>query len=235
MRILILADVHANWEALLSLQRAEQRPDTVLFAGDSVGYGPDPVNCVRWLATNATLAVRGNHDEALKQPVVNGSPAELADAARETIDHARRCLSADDLAAVGRWPFTATLSLGGARFFLAHGTPADPLTGRLDPATCPEAELHRLFDDVPADVIALGHTHLPVLRQFDRKLIVNPGSLGQPRYGTPDATYAVWEDGRVQIRHLHYDHDAPANKLRLLNLSPETTEQLAEILETGMI
>jgi diadenosine tetraphosphatase ApaH/serine/threonine PP2A family protein phosphatase len=66
-------------------------------------------------------------------------------------------------------------------------------------------------------------------------LIVNPGSLGQPRYGVPDATYAVWEDGRVQIKHPHYDHDVTARRLRLAPLSAEVVGQLTEILETGMV
>lgn len=242
MRLLLLADVHANWEALLTLQRAEQKPEAVLFAGDAVGYGPDPANCARWLIANATLAVRGNHDDFLPSPSGRGAggegagfPAELHDAARETLDYARRCLSPEDVAALNCWPLTASTTLGGARFYLTHGTPAHPLHGALDVATASEAELHRLFDDVAADVIVLGHTHLPALRQFDGKLIVNPGSLGQPRYGVHDATYAVWDDGRVQIKHLHYNHDAVAQKLRLLNLSPETTEQLIEILESGML
>ena len=52
MRLLLFADVHANGEALLSLQRAERRPDAILFAGDAVGYGPEPVQCARWLIAN---------------------------------------------------------------------------------------------------------------------------------------------------------------------------------------
>jgi putative phosphoesterase len=235
MRLLLLADVHANWEALLSLQRAEAKPDAVLFAGDAVGYGPDPAQCVRWLTANATLAVRGNHDEALARPDIDGFPTELAEAARETVAYARRSLSAADQAGLARWPLTASATMGGARFFLVHGTPPEPLAGPLDPATCSEAELERLFADVPADVIVVGHTHLPALRRFQDKLIINPGSLGQPRYGAPDATFAVWHDGQVQIHHLHYDHDAPARKLPLLGLSPETTEKLAEVLETGLL
>jgi putative phosphoesterase len=234
MRLLLLADVHANWEALLSLQRAEAQPQAVLFAGDAVGYGPDPAFCARWLAANATLAVRGNHDEALARPDVAGFPDELAEAARETLAYARHHLSAGDRAGLARWPLTAEAVFGGARFFLVHGTPADPLAGRLDPATCPEAELERLFGDVQADVIVVGHTHLPALRRWGQKLIVNPGSLGQPRYGVPDATFAAWQDGRVQIHHLHYDHHAPADKLPLLGLSPETTEKLTGILHTGL-
>lgn len=235
MRLLLLADVHANWEALLSLQRAEAQPDAVLFAGDAVGYGPDPAQCARWLLANATCAVRGNHDAALTQPEIAGFPAELAEAAEESLALARRALTAPEQAALAQWPLTTTATLGGARFFLVHGTPADPLAGALDPATCSEAELERLFGDIAADVIVVGHTHLPALRRFRDKLIVNPGSLGQPRYGVPDATFAAWQDGRLQIHHLHYDHHAPAHKLPLLGFSPEVTEQLMEILHSGLV
>jgi predicted phosphodiesterase len=81
----------------------------------------------------------------------------------------------------------------------------------------------------------LGHTHQPALRRLDHKLIVNPGSLGQPRNGLHDATYAVWDDGRVQIHHLHYNHEATAQRLALVPLSPEVSELLIGILETGLI
>jgi putative phosphoesterase len=237
MRVLILADVHGNWPALLSLQRAEARPDAVLFAGDAVGYGPDPAECARWLSANAT-AVRGNHDEAAgqDQPTLPGGvPPELEDAARETSQYTRQCLSPEDRASLRRWPLTATTTLGGASFFMCHGTPGNPLTGQLNPATCPEAELVATFDGITADVLIVGHSHQPALRKFGGRLIINPGSLGQPRIGLPDATYAVWEDGRVQIRHLHYDHDATVNQLRLTALSAEVMEQLTTTLETGLV
>ncbi len=235
MRVLILADVHANGEALYSLQRAEPRPDAVLFAGDVAGYGPNPLDCARWLLANATAAVRGNHDEALWTGAPAGVPAELQDAAAETLAYARRMLGPEVIAGLQRWPLTASLELGGARFYLAHGTPADPLAGQLAAATSREADLHLLFDDLPAGVIVLGHTHQPALRRFGDKLIINPGSLGQPRYGTPDATYAVWEDGRVQIHHLHYDHHATQHRLSLLPLDPDVSAQLDEILHTGLV
>lgn len=239
MRLLLLADVHANWEALLSLQRAEPKPEAVLFAGDAVGYGPDPANCARWLIANATVAVKGNHDEAVlalrPAEVVDPYVPELENAATLTARYGNAFLDDATLHGLHTWPLTATTTLGGARFFLVHGTPPDPLHGRLDIATAPEAELHRLFDEVNAEVILLGHTHLPALRRFGDKLLINPGSLGQPRYGTPDPTYAVWDDGRVQIKHLHYPHEAVAQKLRLLPLNPEVAEQLTGILETGMV
>lgn len=235
MRVLLLADVHSNWEALLSLQRAEARPDAVLFAGDAVGYGPDPSHCARWLLANATTAVRGNHDDALAFETDVGMSPDLHEAARETIDHARATITRTDREGLGRWPTASSIEFGGARFYLTHGTPRDALGGHIHPATCPESELHALFDGIAADVIVLGHTHLPAIRQFDGRVIVNPGSLGQPRYGSPDATYAAWEDGHIQIRHLHYDHDATIQRLRLAPLSPEVVERLSGILETGLV
>ena len=236
MRILLLADVHANWEALLSLQRAEPEPEAVLFAGDAVGYGPDPANCARWLTANA-LAVRGNHDEAVSRPDgrPHGAPQELEQAAQETGLAARRLLSAHDRARLGQWPLSRTVSLGGTRFYLVHGTPANPLDGQIDPATSPQARLEALFGGIEADVIVLGHSHLPALRSFGGRLIVNPGSLGQPRSGLCDATYAVWQDGQVQIKHLHYNHESVEHKLQVAGLSSEVSEQLTTLLHTGML
>lgn len=239
MRVILLADVHANWEALLTLQRAEPKPDAVLFAGDAVGYGPDAVNCVRWLLSNSTAA-RGNHDEAIvgldrSLKTCQVFLPELEEAARETIDYSRALLSREDMNGIAAWPLSVTLALNGATFYVTHGSPADPLGGAVNAATCAEAELHSLFDGLTADVIVLGHTHLPAIRRFDGRLIVNPGSLGQPRYGVPDATYAVWDDGNLQIKHLHYDHDATIQKLRLAPLSADTIDQLVEVLDTGLV
>lgn len=234
MRVILLADVHANWEALFTLQRAEPKPDAVLFAGDAVGYGPDAANCARWLLAHATAAARGNHDDGVSRRAVVNAPPELEEAARETLEFSRAMLSREDVEGLARWPLATSANFGGAAFYVTHGSPVDPLGGAVNAATCAEAELHSLFDGLTADVIVLGHTHLPAIRRFDGRLIVNPGSLGQPRYGAPDATYAVWDDGNLQIKHLHYDHEATISKLRLMPLSPETADLLARLLENGM-
>jgi len=235
MRVLLLADVHANWEALLALQRAEPQPDAVLFAGDAVGYGPDPANCVRWLRTQATDAVRGDCDDALITGNGPHDAPQLEEVARATVALARAQLTPADRAALSLWPLTASLHLGGAMFALAHATLARPLDGALDLLTASDAALREALGGLRADFVVLGHTHVPALRRTNGTLFINPGSLGQPRYGVPDATYAVWEDGDVRIWHLHYDHDATAQRLRLAPLSPEVVEQLTGVLETGMV
>ena len=66
-----------------------------------------------------------------------------------------------------------------------------------------------------ADVILVGHTHLPSVRSIGSRMVVNPGSLGQPKNGRPEACYAVWEDGKIELKSFSYPIDAVAAKLQL--------------------
>jgi putative phosphoesterase len=235
MKIIIFSDLHANWEALSALQRAESRPDALLFLGDVVGYGPDPQRCLDWVRSNATAAVRGNHDNAVAFGGDLGIDHGLLEAARATHALARAVLPGDDRAWLGGLPLSLSVELDGARFHLVHAMPGDPLARRLDLVTARQDDLEAelaLLERRP-DVLLVGHTHLPGMRKVGGTIIVNPGSLGQPRYGVPDATYAVWRDGNLQIHHLHYDHDATQRKLMMLPLDPDIVDRLQEILETG--
>ena len=97
-----------------------------------------------------------------------------------------------------------------------------------------EDKLREELEGVDADVILLGHTHVPAIRRVGNTHIVNPGSLGQPRHGLPSATYAVWEDGHLQIKHIDYDPKPTQNKIGLMAIEPEIAERLEEILGKGM-
>ncbi len=235
MKIIIFSDLHANWEALSALQRAESQPDAILFVGDVVNFGPDPKRCLDWVRANATAAVRGNHDHAVAfggDSGVNPALLPLFEAVR---DFTQGALTAADRAWLGGLPLDQAIVLDGAAFHLVHAMPSDPLGKRVSLVTTREedlaAEIARL--DPPPDVLLVGHTHLPGMRKVGDTIIVNPGSLGQPRNGTPDATYAVWRDGDLQIHHLHYDHDTTQRKLMDLPLDPDVVDRLQEILETG--
>src|SRR5262245_40580557 len=67
MRILVVADIHANWPALAAINEPH---DVCLCLGDLVDYGPDPGPCVRWAMEHATYAIRGNHDHGVAQRVL---------------------------------------------------------------------------------------------------------------------------------------------------------------------
>ena len=99
--------------------------------------------------------------------------------------------------------------------------------------TMSQARLKERFGHLEADVVLLGGPHIPALRQVDDRLIVCPGSLGLPRYGVSDPTFVAWEDGRIQVHHLHYHPQDTVRKLSLMHLDPEHLRRLQSILRTG--
>ncbi len=238
MRILIFADLHAHWEALLWMQRAEPQPDAVLFVGDIVGYGPDPAACLHWVRANVEYTVQGNHDHGLAHNSCGGTPIEVHDLALATQAYAWRILHHSDVNYLRLLPQQRTVELGGATFYLVHGTPAEPLYGQANLLFSRQSYLREIMDGTPAmqaDVVLMGNTHIPAIRQIDGRLLVNPGSLGQPRYGVPDPTYAIWEDGELKIRHLHISHDRTVEKIGLLPLDEGIKKRLQQILMTGQV
>lgn len=230
-RILIFGDLHANWEALLALQLAEPQPDAVFCLGDIVGYGPDPKRCLDAVRTSATHVIGGRHDRA-----VGDSRGARGDELLEaTWAHTRSVLPADDRDYLASLPSDLTVEVAGARFHLTRRRPDDETAETFMLITQPQARLREVVGQVEADVIFLGGSHVPAMRQLagDGRLIVCPGSLGQPRYGVPDPTFVAWEDGRLQVHHLHYQPQVTAAKLSLLPLDPEHTLRLQSILQTG--
>jgi predicted phosphodiesterase len=226
-RIVIFSDLHANWEALLALQQAERYPEAVFCLGDIVGYGPDPKLCLDSVRASATHLIGGRHD--LSVGGRDASPGEP----EATWAHTRTVLSSADRDYLASLPTELAVEFAGTRFYLTRLAPDDTETEACMLITMPQAQLRELFSQVEADIILLGGPHVPALRQVDHRLIVCPGSLGQPRYGVPDPTFAVWQDGRVQIHHLHYHPQDTIRKLSLLPLDPEHVQQLQSILLTG--
>ena len=236
-RIVIFGDLHANWEALLALQQAEPRPDAVLCLGDIVGYGPDPKRCLDAVRAGTTHLIRGGHDLAVGRLASATTAGASDDGESELLEatwaHTRSLLSAKDRDYLASLPTELTVGISGARFRLTRLLPDDLEAETQMLITVPQARLRELFSDVDADVILLGGPHIPALRQVDNRLIVCPGSMGFPRYGVPDPTFVTWEDGRVQIHHLHYHPEDTVRKLSLLPLAPEHVLSLQAVLRTG--
>ena len=233
MRYLILSDVHANWEALWAFQQAEARPDAVLFLGDVIGLGADAERCAAWLRSNVTHAVGGDHDAALfdADELLPGS--RVCCGVDATIEYTARTLSPLSRDFIGGLAGCQTIRLGGCTFYLTHAGPTN-LFDRYDLMSAPKELIEAEIKDIQADVILIGHTHRPGIRQMWDKVIVAPGSLGAPRYGVPDATFAAWTEGTIRVHHLHYDHHAAAHKLDTLPLDASCRETLQQGLERGM-
>jgi protein phosphatase len=90
-------------------------------------------------------------------------------------------------------------------------------------------------DGVSADVVLVGHTHAPFIRRIGESLVVNPGSLGQPKTGKPDACYAVWEDGSFALKSFPYAIEPTVGKLQALSFPQDVEKDLITVLRTGSV
>ena len=122
------------------------------------------------------------------------------------------------------------LTLDNTRFLLVHATPRDPL----DEYAIADVDFwSRRLGDVDAQVICVGHTHQPYVMEVGDKLIVNPGSVGQPRDGDPRASYAIIDNQRVELKRLEYPVEDTVRTVLESNL-PETAKALlVEVFRTG--
>jgi predicted phosphodiesterase len=232
MRFGLLSDVHANLPALrAALESLERRGvDHLLVAGDLVGYGGQPDECLAVLAEAGARCVLGNHDLF----VLDRLPATRFPAlARRTAELTRSLLSADGRAFLTGLP----LRLRVGTLLVTHGSLDSPEEYVRDHRRAMEL-LSRLPEEAPgADTLVLGHTHRQwclvagagarrargtVYLPQDRPRLLNPGSVGQSRQRErrPTSRCAVYDSssGAVEFLRIHYDVEASREALRRLQL-----------------
>jgi putative phosphoesterase len=202
------------------------------FVGDLVDYGLEPTPCIDWVRKNVSFSVRGNHDHAVAQFVnVNGRTGfkYLTSVTRpltqERIGH-------DDRRFLSSLPVTRHVTVDDTRFLLVHATPRDPLD---EYAQADVDFWTRRVANVDADVVCVGHTHHPYVLEAGNKLVINPGSVGQPRDGDPRASYAVIEDNRVELKRVEYDIEATIRVIMESGLPEPAKGMLADVLRSGGI
>ena len=234
MRLGLVADVHANIAALEVALAAigKERVDQLLCAGDLVGYGPFPNECVARLRSEGATCVAGNHDLMATEQLRDAAPGTLPNV---TMTWTRSVLDADTRAYLAELPPMA--EVGG--LVMAHGSLDDPTVYvQREQAG---AALQRLAEARPASsVLVLGHTHRPLAYSEGRgtllegrrgrvsieerdRLLVNPGSVGQPREWRPLVRWAVidLDRGTVHYRSARYDHRSVRRALDERGLPPD--------------
>jgi putative phosphoesterase len=227
MRILLLADIHGNWPAL---QAIKEPFDECLVLGDLVDYGLEPGPCIQWVMSHATRSIRGNHDHGVAQNVkVQGkSGFKYLTAITRPVTQER--ISTTERRYLSSMPVTSRFTMDNSRFLLVHATPRDPL----DEYAVDDADFwSRRLADVDAQVICVGHTHHPYIVEVGDKLVINPGSVGQPRDGDPRAAYAIIENQRVELKRVEYAVDDTVRTVQESNLSEPAKALLAEVFRTG--
>jgi len=219
MQVAVISDIHSNrvaFDAVLDdLQARAPAVDAVVCAGDVVGYNPWPAECVAAVREREIPTVMGNHDRA----VASDTAFRFNSMAAAGVEHAREELDGDAIAWLSDLPDDRTVLDG--RVKLVHGHPDDP-----DRYTYPEEFSPAMLDE--EDILVTGHTHVQGHETFDEGIVMNPGSVGQPRDGDPRAAYALvdLDDLAVEERRVEYDIAAVADAVREAGLPDRIGERL---------
>lgn len=227
MKIVIISDIHGNYDALSNLPESY---DELWVLGDLVNYGPEPKEVVDFVTDRATLVVRGNHDQSVgygDDPRCSPRFRGMAEATRQ---FSKTVVTPAQKIYLRSFPQRINIVRAQTRFFLCHATPSDPF---YEYRTADSPKWADECTRLDADVIFVGHTHVPYIRTFNGQLLVNPGSIGQPKTGTPDACYAVWEDGRVSLRTYAYPMDQTIQKILSMPIARSIKKDLIYVLESG--
>lgn len=237
MRCLILSDIHANWVALEAVLADAPEFDELWCLGDLVGYGPNPNECVERVQDFACLCLAGNHDWAT-----------LGRLDLETFNsdarNANTWTQAKITPAVREYLSQLPTHEERKGIYIAHASPREPVWEYILDANLAYVNF-TYFDE---SICLVGHTHIPAIYVLDEKerscrslvppegslklgeqrMIINPGSVGQPRDGDPRAAYAMLDlDHMVfEFRRVSYAIEITQERMRARELPRRLIDRL---------
>jgi predicted phosphodiesterase len=237
MRVAVLSDIHSNLTALDAVLAAVPSVDEVWHLGDVVGYGPHPDEVVARLGDLGVIGVRGNHDAA----ALGGSEIESFNVDARRAAEWTRATIADETKA---WLAAQPETLEREGFLLVHGSPRDPTWEYVTSTPVARAGMAAM----PTRFGLHGHTHLPVawieedgrvetmspgsgsrLAIDERRVLLNPGSVGQPRDGIPTSGWMLLDtdEGSATWHRTAYDIAAVQADMTRLGLPERLVARLA--------
>jgi len=235
MRIAVIADIHSNIFSLneILLDIDNRNVDMVICLGDLVGYATYPNEVIDTIRENRILTIKGNYDEAVGEELMAcgcdyPDPKDLENAGISlnwTIDETRE----DNKKFLKGLPMEVTMGFEGRTVKFVHGSPRK--INEYLKENSKEAE--EVMADFEEDILICGHTHKPYFKMYGDKLLVNAGSAGKPKAGTPKANYVVIDSNaktpNVEIYEVDYEFEKTAKAIEEAGLPQE----FADILRTG--
>jgi putative phosphoesterase len=222
VKIGVISDVHANLHALEAVfEDAKTRGITVfLNAGDIMGFGAFPNEVIEALYSKNALSVIGNLDLEIldKNKKVKG-------AKKFSVQYARKVLEKSHETYLRTLPIKVELEVGQKKLLMIHGSPVS-IEEHLRRDT-PDERFQELAKTAGADLIVVGHSHEQFTKKADGALFINPGSVGRPGDGNPQAAYAAISVSpfSVELIRVNYDVEATADAMRMRG-APESYAQM---------
>jgi len=248
----IVSDLHSNLGALRAVLKdiEEMKADRIVCLGDVIGYGPQPLECADVAREEFEFTILGNHEEAVLYGAVGFNPK-----AKAAIDWTRdqfHLEGVDEDTLNARWQFLGDMPISvepddGSGVAYVHGSPRDPTREYVFPTDVLNPEkIYGIFEHVER-VAFNGHTHAPgVMTESglfklpqdgdneyvldEEKVIINVGSVGQPRDGNNKSSYALFDGERILFRRVSYDIETT---IKLMDQIDRLPDYLAHRLREG--
>ncbi len=245
----VFSDIHANLEALNAVltDLKSQFPEVIEYycPGDLVGYGPDPNEVINRILIEKRLTVvtKGNHDHlaglGLDPVNLNKYITKFNKFAIEAMKWQLKTLNDEEKTFLYQLPSsrTCTHQTNNTRIAIIHGSPEYPLDEYIFPNSPQQKNLFPFMELVDLGILILGHTHIPFIdlarsEDLDKNLLMlNPGSVGQPRDRNPKASYAVIDVENLKAEIIRVDYDIEKVQEKIINLG--LPEYLSERLQKG--
>lgn len=234
MRTAIVSDIHSNRQALDAALRELYSRDVESFwsTGDFINYGADPAYVMNWVVKNIDYAVLGNHDAVIIERV---SPDYFNRFAKETIPYTREQLK------LSHFEYLDNLSLitSAENARLVHAAPDHPENWEY---IMSPGQARRVFSSFTEQICFFGHTHVQgifdddgnwireelVKLDPDKRYLINPGSLGQPRDRDPRWAAAIYdsEEQSIELVRGEYDIEKASQEIKNAGLPPYLGDRL---------
>lgn len=232
MKVAVISDIHANAIAFNSVYKSEpfQSAEKVLVCGDLIGYYYWPEEVLNIIQSDKRfLCIGGNHEYSFRNAISNEI---CANAYRQRygsgFDFCNKLLSKSQIKWLTELPSQLNVEIGGVDFCLAHGTPGDPSQYLYPDAAA--SKIQGSYSD--SKITCLGHTHYPFFHAFENKLLINPGSVGQPRDIGGLASYAILNTSNLCLQFFRVPFDIEP-VMEAVALNDPHLNYLAEVMLRG--
>lgn len=220
----IIADVHSNAIALKAVLSAmlSRGVELILHAGDIIGYNPYPNQTVELFRNYGIISILGNHDRAL----ISKDTSTFNPYAAAALEWTTHTISSQNFNYISELRNTENFRFQEIKITVVHGSPR-----HMDEYVYPENAVPELLSYVDADVLVMGHTHFQFMKKYPEGMILNPGSVGQPRDANPDSGFAIMDtcSGKLELHRIPYDVEKVMHDIHEAHLP----EQLAFRLQIG--
>lgn len=206
MRLAIISDIHANLPAFEAVLSDAEDCEATVCCGDMVGYYAHPNEVCDLVQSMRISTVRGNHDAFVIE--------ELApDLSRDNLyrsEWTREQMTEQNRSWLASLPIEMTFQWGSHTLIIRHASPWDETTYLYpDSEKLADIRLNR------GEVLAVGHSHRPFVAQAGDGVVINPGSVGQPRGGETCPSYAVFDTDSGELEHRSVEYDVAAYRAEL--------------------